>query len=395
MLYNEEYLDLIKTCFVWALYIFILTFNFIDSAQAAKFTILDQKSPDINSFNFSYFAFRGDRQSICHLKMSGEIEEGDFEKFISAMKKLPQIEAKGICLDSQGGSYDEAIKIAKALLGKYDPIKNQFLDYSDEFYLDLWTVIDKGDQCLSACAIIFMAGNIFVAEEAMGPSISRHLHLNGKLGFHSPFLDITGDTPIPLSLDEIRNLYKEAVLAVAELPKLSHRLSEGGSLENNNLFPSNLLLEMLKRDSDQFYYIDRIYEALQYDIELFGGKLPKKLTANSLRNICDNIHNTDYYRDFSTTTETSNSVGTTNWSDWSLVKQKRLNYRLSKGEKVFTRKSYGAEGLYNCVVRLKTGKVEYLNDLIDLDFEKIEDYLFTPVPWYYHYDNFKELSKIR
>jgi hypothetical protein len=75
----------------------------------------------------------------CGWLFSGEIEPGD----ISLFRNL-DAEGTGICLNSQGGAYLEAIAISNL-------VRNQ----------GIFTVVADGDECMSACAIVFMGGGIY------------------------------------------------------------------------------------------------------------------------------------------------------------------------------------------------------------------------------------------
>ena len=71
-----------------------------------------------------------------------------------------------LSLDSKGGSFEEALRIANLLLARY-----------------VTTTIQDNHECLSACAIIFMAGTYLTT---IGPQIGRTMAANATLGFRSP-----------------------------------------------------------------------------------------------------------------------------------------------------------------------------------------------------------------
>lgn len=135
------------------------------AASGADIKILSQVSlaDDVSKF-----------EDTCTYSLSGEIVEGDGARLIAALQSGPQDNDFGsfgiLCLDSPGGSYAEAIKMIDALKEK-----------------PAGTYIREGAQCLSACSLVFMAGR--VNQHETGPMRHRHLHINGKLGFHSPALN--------------------------------------------------------------------------------------------------------------------------------------------------------------------------------------------------------------
>lgn len=121
-------------------------------------------------------------KDICVVRLEGEIVEGDFQRLqaigTSAFKGSDdESSAKDtICLDSPGGSVVEGVKIAEFFYSK-----------------GIGTVINEGDECYSICAIMFMMG---IAQGAEVNFVNRKLHINGRLGFHRPYLNIDSDEMI-------------------------------------------------------------------------------------------------------------------------------------------------------------------------------------------------------
>jgi hypothetical protein len=150
----------------------------------------------------------------CRLTLSGTIIEADVQKFKSA------IDADGfftngkgqdpnrdpgatLCLNSPGGSYAAAVDIA------------DIIDSNG-----VTTVIDKDMSCLSACALLFMAGFSFGYEDP--GRISRWLHVGGHLAFHAPFIEL----PPGRSYDTatVEASYNAAIVAIARFLKIANRL---------------------------------------------------------------------------------------------------------------------------------------------------------------------------
>ncbi|MCB1418543.1 MAG: hypothetical protein KDJ74_05895 [Notoacmeibacter sp.] len=104
----------------------------------------------------------------CTHRFTGTLESGD----AAAFDAIPTDNANYavLCLDSPGGSFGEAVRIARLFSEK-----------------NIGTRIDDGATCESACALVFMAGR-HVSEQAERAIRWRVLHPRGKLGFHAPAL---------------------------------------------------------------------------------------------------------------------------------------------------------------------------------------------------------------
>jgi hypothetical protein len=74
------------------------------------------------------------------------------------------------CLNSEGGNFDEGIKIG-------------------EFFLKtlVATRIKPHQKCLSACAIMFMAGQNLDTD---GFHLDRRMSASSVLGFHAPYTQL-------------------------------------------------------------------------------------------------------------------------------------------------------------------------------------------------------------
>jgi ATP-dependent protease ClpP protease subunit len=149
--------------------------------------------------------------------LAGPIEEGDAAKIAKLKNELGDYARTrrilaGIHLQSPGGNYREALKIVN-IITSTGPL--------------LGTRIDKGHECYSACALIFMAGQ---GGGGSGGTLSdRRLHYQATLGFHAPY--ITGVTG-QFSGTDIEQTFRAAVLSIRELIK-------------RKLIPQSLLVELL------------------------------------------------------------------------------------------------------------------------------------------------------
>ena len=111
----------------------------IGAALPAQLSIVDVDRPE-------------GRQS--YLQLSGEIEIGDWWKFVRLLKQNPS--TSGVWLHSDGGSADDGLAIAKHVY---------------EHRLDTMVT----DTCHSVCTIIFLAGS------------DRYLTVDARLTVHSAY----------------------------------------------------------------------------------------------------------------------------------------------------------------------------------------------------------------
>lgn len=201
-----------------------------------------------------------------HVYLQGDIVKGDYKRLRA---KLPNAPYTGIGsyavlhLNSRGGSYAEALRIAKYMLDGA-----------------IGTIIDSGTECYSACAIIFMAGNYF-GGNARITNLDRTLHINGKLGFHAPFLRVKqGD----YNKETVEEVHKTAIKAINKFIRLSNSLKRYGV----TVVKSGLLSEMLERGPNEFFLIDTVDNAARFDIALSGYKKITRITRAMFNQICDN-----------------------------------------------------------------------------------------------------------
>jgi hypothetical protein len=192
------------------------------------------------------------RNSLCDFAFNGEIVSGDLDRLKQASPQPNQ----RLCLNSPGGDYDEALRIIKS--------------FRDTF--SLGTVVDKGAECDSACAFIFMFGTLNEGDGMV--SRSRKLHTLGKLGFHSPRINPAGEI---YSDVELAKQYRNGIMAITNILEADW----------NNMFPKSLLIEALRIDSpSKFFYVDTVGKVAAADIELMGFHPPSQLTQQMLERAC-------------------------------------------------------------------------------------------------------------
>lgn len=195
------------------------------------------------------------------LRLSGPIEAGDVAK-IKKLRIPPGTDwsaSMRLSLDSPGGSFVEAVKIANYVW--------------DE---GIGTLVDSGKICLSACAIIFMSGTGPWEDHYRAPD--RNLHVRGRLGFHAPFInpERLGEIPSDKAAELALVAYKTALTAAVNFLALSHKAK----------WPSTLVEEILKvQDPNKFLEIDTIDKVGRWHIQLSGYRT-SKFRRSMLPHIC-------------------------------------------------------------------------------------------------------------
>lgn len=230
----------------------------------------------------------------CDLVLDGVIAEGDAVKLKQEFEDNSNINGSGIisyflCLRSDGGDATEALKIARFILDNQRP--------------SIATVIEDGETCASACALIFLAGNAPVRQ---GGSPARYLHPRGQLLFHSTRLDLTdfSDQQILGILNNTSNggnlkdnlsswFYGSALQTEQSIISTFQVFQyEQDNLGDRWVRPS-LFLEMFAQDPNELLCIDNVDAAGRWGIDVYGYTEPKTLTN---KNYADACYNTYYWR---------------------------------------------------------------------------------------------------
>jgi hypothetical protein len=175
----------------------------------------------------------------------------------------PKVHA--LCLRSDGGDFNEALAIIDAMGG-------------------MPTVVPERARCLSACGIIFLGGQ-YRWSNSSGGGITpfRVMHVTAQLGFHAPYFAAQFPRVVPFEIAE--QAFRSALGILIEL---NTRLARITSFEATESFPRDLLIRMLSTfGQNNFYYIDTVGKAGQYDIRLAG--VPTiQLDDFSLFRLCGN-----------------------------------------------------------------------------------------------------------
>jgi hypothetical protein len=206
---------------------------------------------------------------MCVLKLDGEIVDGDLDRLKSAAAtKFKGVDGESsahdtICLNSPGGSVLEGVQL------------------SSYFYeRGIGTVIAKGSECYSICAIMFMMGI------AQGPEVNfvnRKLHVRGKLGFHRPYLAINTDELVSARVMSV--VHDNAIESITRIMILANNRVPWS---NSTMMRSDLVQEMLKHIGEDLFYIDSVDKAGRFEIELFGNKEIKGLEERQAYYACEN-----------------------------------------------------------------------------------------------------------
>ena len=170
------------------------------------------------------------KSPACDIVLRGYIEEGDVRQLDEAWKAVQAARSSlqtRLCLHSAGGSYDEGLRLIKWL----------------KETTNIYTVIDKGDECYSACSLVFMFGNHYEGDALI--SSHRELHVQGKLGFHTPHISPAIDSN---KREYTIKAYRSGIRAIGELLEADW----------DDWFPKSLLVQALKKEPDEFLVVDTV-----------------------------------------------------------------------------------------------------------------------------------------
>lgn len=200
----------------------------------------------------------------CDIHIIGQITEGDADRFKAALDQSRQSNDpqsgelyfwNRVCLNSNGGSFPEALEIAEMLHGEHG------------------TAVPANASCLSACAIIFMAGADYEGEG--GANTNRVLHPEGRLGFHAPSLVVD------------RGLYDEATVSQSysiALKTVGRILSVSEQLD----FRNSLLERMIETPLEDMLYVDTVGKAFEWNITIDPVAPVDEISGQHVLNVCNN-----------------------------------------------------------------------------------------------------------
>jgi len=283
----------------------------------------------------------------CAMMMAGEIQAGDSAKFGKIAASLNLLKAKpgdyiyneterAVCLDSPGGSWVEGRTIA-GLVSEFG----------------MTTRVLDGDECLSVCSLIFMAGR-FRGEEFDGPS--RYLHVRGRLGFHGPYLVPPEDRSY--SASEMHAVSVAQNLVIADFIKFG---SGGYAHSNGGAVSMSLVGEMLARGPDEMIYADTVERIARWNIALEGTRDDIRLDKNGMFQACENALNLPFDKPAETITPSR-------YESEPEVEIQRI--RSSYGKlKVFARVQFSGDANRVCEIELRelgNGKIDTKVNVISI-----------------------------
>lgn len=268
---------------------------------------------------------------VCTISFTGEIVSGDAQ----ALWDLSPVYGDVLCLHSPGGSFSEAIGIAERLDGGW-----------------IATRLEEGGECLSACALIFVAASQF--EDIHVPL--RAMHQNARLGFHAPYAIPPEGQYTKRSIAAAFKVGTDSVAAMMRLGTIEGRFGYKG------VFPNDILIEVLGKGPGEFYEIDRPERAEALGIEIFGFDAPD-WTKTQVCTACDHWFEMSRFPNKCTHVETkAYSAGVT-------------EYRVQ---------GYEAEAMAQCVVRVDadTGIAEIRTNGLWPGDHLVDSSFQTLAPWY-------------
>ena len=202
----------------------------------------------------------------CPVSLTGTIEVGDAAKLLALLGDNRTQKGMPItfCLDSTGGNFEEGLKIAEI-----------------SWERNLSTLVLPDKQCLSACAIVFMTGTEL---STGGVGLARTMHSTSKIGFHAPSIVVAGGE---FDADDLDAAYSAAVDGVGK--RLLGIAKLRGRTWANPLIKGELVNEMMKRRGSDFYYIDTVRKAIEFEISVADATGPSKLSKASMKSGCENV----------------------------------------------------------------------------------------------------------
>lgn len=286
---------------------------------------------------------------VSHISYNGNVETGDLARLKQAYAEIQSKtdSAKSDCyagsgntktltfisLDSIGGSYLEAISILEWMTSDKKAIA---------------TYVDENAVCYSACATIFLGGQVIGYEDSN--IVHRVMNPKAMIGFHAPFPVLEERN---YSSKEVMDYFHNAFLIEHDFFNRAKDL--GLSAE---------IAQFLMRPMiDEFYMIDRVGNALLLNVDVqtkFSFKSTDnsayKIDANTALNICANSEivgkNGDtsaikWFFDWISENNIKPSVVPTFTGYMSAAKQPALAYVIPI--------QYTGEGMYrSCVVLIPT-----------------------------------------
>lgn len=220
---------------------------------------------------------RMENGEACTFSLNGPIERGDAQALRDFLETTGYTPYNGpgphtgryeprLCLNSPGGSLAEAAEIAEIVFSGYA------------------TRIRPNEQCLSACAWIFMLGRTHEGDDFFVSN--RAMSAHARLGFHSPSLPVLDTEYSSQDILNAINAMNEAFSVILDLAK--------GETPQQAIIGYDLVQRAMATPSTEFFYIDTVGKVLRWGIEVLDiGPFDRsrRLTQAAEFNACDNVEN--------------------------------------------------------------------------------------------------------
>jgi len=208
----------------------------------------------------------------CMFELNGLILPGDADAFHRLAEQHWEGFAPGysddnadiaLCLDSPGGVFQEGHKISLEIHERA-----------------IATRVTSGAECLSACALVFMAGRVRGAEN---DGKRRILHVDGRLGLHAPYV----------KMDDTKMFSGEVVNAF--VPDLTGMIADfirhasfRSVFQDRPSISLGLLAEMLATPPDAMFMIDTVERAARWGVDLDGVRDRPAFAQADFAQLCEN-----------------------------------------------------------------------------------------------------------
>jgi hypothetical protein len=106
------------------------------------------------------------------------------------------------------------------------------------------------------------------------------------LGFHAPYLSVTGEK---YSKEEVEDAAQAMHLAILGLVQLSSKQTQ---LSGTDFIKKSLIAELLKKGRQEVFFVKTIAQAARWNIEIYdyAEQFPKPTNIDAIKNLCDNFH---------------------------------------------------------------------------------------------------------
>ncbi len=195
----------------------------------------------------------------CDYEFRGQFAPGDARRVSSIRGGYDGVT---LCLNSPGGSVAEGLAV-------FEEVRQR----------NIKTRVPAGWECLSTCALVFMAGSIETGVGVPQTFGARQLDPGGRLGFHAPGLVVQRGNFDP---DHLAQAFSVAIGAAATLYRAS-LLEEGGWRSFNEFIYSRIL----ETPFTDMYRVNTVASAALAEMDLGPTRLPNRIGPAQIANICD------------------------------------------------------------------------------------------------------------